>query len=302
MNSFEKFSKKKKIFIGSSSIEFEDKFKIFLSESKLNGSKFFFYEHGAGFQNNNRLLSKHILKICDKFILLQKQKKFSTFEKKINLHLPIFSNFKKNITIKEKKKVLIIFHEFEKYLFRYPDDVPPFCFNVENFKNFINSFKKLNKEIKNHIKFRVKSPGSLNSDTRFAKIFGIKTLENINSKKLPRSIDESKLVICFNPQTSYAESIYRNVPTILIGNKFGFFRNPDNLQILKKLKSVNMYFDNYDLAVNFINSNTKKIFKWWNNYKTQNVRSFFLNEYYHAPDANFEKFKNFCKKEIEHLN
>ena len=250
------------------------------------------------------MLHKHFIKISDKYILLQKQKKFSTFAKKINLELPIFSNLKKNIIIKEKKKVLIIFNDFQKHLIRYPYEVPPFYFNVENFKNFIISFKSLNKEIKNHIKFRLKNSNSLtlNCDARFAKIFGIKTLENANSKKLSRSIDESKLVICFYPQTSYVESIYRNVPTILIGNKLGIFKDPDNLQILKKLKLVNMYFEDYDLAVNFINSNSKKIFEWWNNYKTKEMRKLFLSEYYNTPDTNFEKFKNFCKKEIKRLN
>ena len=175
-------------------------------------------------------------------------------------------------------------------------------FQVNNFKNIIKCLVNLNADIKNKLKFRVKFSHSLNSGERFAKIFGKNSVEDTSSVNFAESINESKLVLCFFPQTAYVESIYKNIPTILIGNKYCIFKSSNNQLILKKLKLCNMYFDDLKSAVNFLNSNHNNIFKWWNNRKVQETRKFFLNKYYDISDNKFTKFKNFLKREIKLLN
>ena len=291
------FSKKKRLIIGSTLMLFNDKFKIFLAESKLNRSKYFFYDHGYGFHPKNGLIFKHLVKICDKFITSQKLLKF---KKKLNLHCNFFSE-----KIKQKgenKKILITYVEHEKYLVRFPIEIVPFCYQVENFKKLIGCLKNLKSEIKEVLKFRVKESNSLNSDLRFANTFGKKRLENAKLITYAKSLDESKLVICFFPQTSYIEPIAKNIPTILIGNKFGIFNHPDFNQILTKLKKFNMYFDDYSLAVKFINSNYSHISKWWNNHKLQKFRRFFLTKFYNNSSSTFNKLKTLLEAETKLLN
>ena len=68
------------------------------------------------------------------------------------------------------------------------------------------------------------------------------SIENKDSINFSTSREQSKLVICFIPQTSYVECIYNNIPTILVGNKESFFDTSKRLKILKKSKKNNLYF------------------------------------------------------------
>ena len=155
-----------------------------------------------------------------------------------------------------------------------------------------------NKLIKN-LKFRVKGNFGLNSEKRFAKIFGKESIENKDQINFSSSINESKLVICFIPQTSYIECIFNNIPTILIGNKEGFFDTKDRVQILKKLQKNNLFFNNMREAAKFINNNWEKMEMWWNNKSLQKLRNEFLKEYYEVSEFSNQNMKNLFDQELK---
>tara|TARA_B100001057_G_scaffold501079_1_gene620313 strand:- start:9035 stop:10822 length:1788 start_codon:yes stop_codon:yes gene_type:complete len=288
---------KKRLFIGSYSTTYLDRYKIFLAESKLIGSRYVFTDHGAGIHASNDSIFNHFYKISDKIICpskkLVKKKKhsfigFNIFKKKKKLNLK-----------KKPTKVLINFHEFHKFTFRVPVTTPPFEREVENFKKTIQGFKTINNKLIKNFKFRSKSNFGLNSEKRFAKIFGKGSIENKSLIDFSTSINESKLVICFIPQTSYIECIFNNVPTILIGNKEGFFDTKERLQILKKLKKKNMFFNDMKEAAKFINNNWDKIEIWWNNKSLQKLRDAFLKEYYEVSQACHQNMKNLVEQELK---
>ena len=93
-----------------------------------------------------------------------------------------------------------------------------------------------------------------------------------------KSILNARLVLCNVPQTSYTESIFYNIPTILIENdldKKGSNSSHFDTSIKKILKNLlqnNMAFDNYKSAINFINNNWDTINNWWNKKEVQNTR------------------------------
>lgn len=288
---------KKRLFIGSYSTVYFDRFKVFLAESKLIGSRYIYTDHGAGIHASHDSIFDHFYKISDKIICparrLAKKKKHqyvgSSIYKKIK-------NYNPN---KPKEKILVNFHEFYKFIFRVPVTTPPFEGEVESFIKTIQGLKMISNKLIKNLKFRVKGNFGLNSEKRFAKIFGKESIENKDQINFSSSINESKLVICFIPQTSYIECIFNNIPTILIGNKEGFFDTKDRVQILKKLQKNNMFFNNMREAAKFINNNWEKMEMWWNNKSLQKLRNEFLKKYYEVSEFSNQNMKKLFDQELK---
>ena len=55
-----------------------------------------------------------------------------------------------------------------------------------------------------------------NSEKRFSDVFGTKKIEKVADMTYKKSILNARLVFCNVPQTSYTESIFYNIPTILL--------------------------------------------------------------------------------------
>ena len=70
---FKMYLKKKRLFIGSTLIEVDDCYKIFLAESKLKKSKYIFIHHGAGIHSSKDVLFNHFYKISDKMTIQSKK-------------------------------------------------------------------------------------------------------------------------------------------------------------------------------------------------------------------------------------
>lgn len=300
IDSYKKLIKKKRSFIGMYSIHFNDYFKIFLAESKLLGSRYIHADHGAGIHVNKKYdtLYNHFDKISDKIIIFSKEGKRNN--KEVYLGSDLFNSIKK---VKySNEKLLINYHDSYRYEFRPPVTTPSFHKHVKNFGLMVNSLENLNKPIKKNIRFRPKEEIGLNSLRRFGEIFGENSIEQVSEKKFSDSISESRLVVCFVPQTSFTECIQNNIPTILVGNKSGFFDTPERIKLLKKFKSNNVFFDDMDKAVRFINKNWKNIFTWWNSRKTQSLRKLYLSKYYKIDYKYKDNWKSLIKNEIKILS
>ena len=294
LKSHRKIFKKRRLFIGSYSVQFDDCFKIFFAESRSNGSRYIMAAHGAGIHASRDAIYDHFYNISDKVICSSRK----AIEKKKHTYvgLDIFKKLEHKNEKDKKSKILVNFHEFSKFVFRTPVTTPPFSEEVENFKKTIKGFKLLNKESKKNLRFRVKGHYGLNSKQRFAKVFG-----KIDSINFTDSLRESKLVVCFIPQTSYIESIYNNIPTILVGNKESFFDTSKRLKILKSLKKNNLYFDNMEQAANFINKNWNNIDFWWNSKNLQKFIKGFLKKNYDISENNYDLMKKLIKAELNKI-
>lgn len=297
LNFFKMYLKKKRLFIGSTLIEINDCYKIFLAKSKLKKSKYIYIHHGAGIHSSKDLLFNHFYKISDKMTI--QSKKINKLKKNFYLGIDIFEP-KKNLKIKEK--ILINLYDLAKYHWRMPLNNELFSNQVRDFKKFVLSLKKLNIHIKKKIKFRVKGFFGFGTEKRLLKIFGEHTIEKQSLVKYSVSIEESKLVICFIPQTSYFESLHKNIPTILVGGTSYYFDTKQRTLLLKKLQLNNMYFENMTDAVKFINKNENIILSWWQNKSIQILRNLLLEKYYKVSTKGYENFKKFLKNEISLLN
>tara|TARA_Y100000768_G_scaffold113266_1_gene83450 strand:- start:5144 stop:6934 length:1791 start_codon:yes stop_codon:yes gene_type:complete len=289
---------KKRLFIGSHSTVHDDRYKIFLARSKSIGSRYIFTDHGAGIHTTHDPMFNHFYEIADKVIC--PSKKLIKKKKNIFVGLDLF-NKQKQLDYHQKNKILINFHEFWKYETRVPVTTPPFSEAVQNFQEFVKSLKNLNPQLKKNLKFRVKEINGLNSAKRFANEFGDKKIENKKFINYSSSIQESKIVLCFIPQTSYIECIYNNIPTVLIGNKEGFFDTNERLKLLRELKKNKMFFEKTSDVVKFLNHNFYKLDKWWNNKTLQDCRINILKNYYEVSNYSNSNMKKLIKNELRKI-
>ena len=123
---------KKRLFIGSHSTTYFDRYKIFLAESKLIGSRYVYTDHGAGIHASNDSIFNHFYKISDKIIC--PSKKLVKKKKHSYIGFNIYKKTKKLNFEKKYTKILVNFHEFHKFIFRVPVTTPPFEGEVESFK------------------------------------------------------------------------------------------------------------------------------------------------------------------------
>lgn len=291
------FFKKKRIFLGMFSSHLDDYFKIFLAESILKGSRHIHFFHGAGFHRNDIYddLFNHFEKISNKLIVS------TPFNKKKNNIFIGYDIFKKSSLNKNKKKLLINFHENRTYEIRVPIATNILSKEIEIFQSLTKSIKKLKMDILKNVKFRPKQNLGLNTLERFKKIFGEGSVEDASSVTYRESLKNSKLVVCYYPQTSFIEAIYNNVPTILVGSSHGLFYEQKSKNILKILKKNRLFFERSEEAIRFINNNWENLHIWWNQKKTQNVRKLLLLNYYQVSKNYDIKLFNFIKEELEYI-
>ena len=283
---------KKKLFIGMYSVHWNDVFKIYLAECIKKGSKYVHANHGSGIEPKYDALYNHFYDISNKVII---QNKKCNKKKEIYLGSTIFTKEKIK---KNNKKLLINFHETERYLFRVPLTNQHLDDHIESFKILSKSIKKLKPEIKKQIKFRCKANDAYNSEIRFKKTFGSNYIENPKNLSYTKSIIESKLIICTIPQTSYTECFFHNIPVILILNNIGYFDNLKSKKFLNIFMKNELAFKSSLEATKFINKNWDNIDNWWNSNHIQNLRKDYLKSYY-SIDKNYQKkWSDFIKKEI----
>ena len=99
------------------------------------------------------------------------------------------------------------------------------------------------------------------------------------SKQLVNHLNKSRLVIHDNNSTGWLETIFYDIPTVILLNKdIEKFRNKfsKNLNELKKNKII--HFNSSSLT-KFVNNNYSNIEKWWNSEKVKKSVKSFKDEY-----------------------
>lgn len=136
----------------------------------------------------------------------------------------------------------------------------------------------LKKDIKNETVIR-HQPGSNFQEN--ADFFGHidKNFKVDNSESLQNAFKASKIVVHTLNSTSIIESLFYNIPTVIILDKKKNPLTPQGEKTFKFLKKNKIFFDNPNKAAKFINEIwNSKINDWWLSNNTQNaVRNFKAN-------------------------
>tara|TARA_B100001250_G_scaffold202781_1_gene173839 strand:+ start:2415 stop:4178 length:1764 start_codon:yes stop_codon:yes gene_type:complete len=198
----------KKIFTANAYIANEI-FKIWSAEQTSSGAKLIISAHGGAFYplfNNFDLEDK----IADCRIVwgqewLQTQTR-----------MPPNKLYYKAKDYQQERNVLFVDYETTRYGFRcFSVPVGPLVLEVFNQnKIFLES---LETKIFKNLKVRPKALGSWETKQRYIDLFGKDIITN--EPTILKDFESSRIVICCYPQTSFAESMYSGIPSILLLKK-----------------------------------------------------------------------------------
>ena len=287
------FNFRKKKIITMISHVFNEKFKIFLAEMMSRKSKISIIEHGGCLNYQFDSFFSHENKISNQIGTWEK------FFKKKFFQLPAIQllNFK-DIKKENPKNILFISHEILKYPMKI--QCLPYNSNLNEEIKFIEKLLiNLNKKLKSKINFRYSSlmndkdnfvSNSLNQ--KFPKINFYNARQNLNFKN---DLQRTKLVICLTPETTLAESMISNTPTILYLKKGNYHFSNKSRKILKKMKEANIYFDNPTSLSKHILSIEDNPLKWWRTKKIQSLIDKISKTNFLYEDKWLVKWTNFIK-------
>ena len=268
----------KKAILTMHSSQWNDYFKIYLSEAKKNKSKIIISDHGGGLLPKYDPLDKFHEKVFDHRISF-----FTKHNKKFYLNLtptlPVIDE--KPRVSNEGKFLLFSITAAAKYQYKICS-VPTYNDWLINFKDIIKIAKSLNYKIIPKIKFRIKDT---NDSTKVVNdilknIFCKKNIEDISKNSYHESILKSKLVIHNYGQTSFTECMYLNIPSILLFKKKIMQLDKFSNYMFDILKKNNIAFENPRELSSFINKNWENVDVWWNSKNVQKVRKFYLKHYF----------------------
>jgi len=250
------------IFTGNLHIS-SDIFKIWVAKKKENGSKLILSDHGGYLEDE--IDFKLWNKVANFYVQWNKSKQPNSIQMPPNIMLK-----KKQIFSKEKKEnFLILFNTEALYVQNfYHAKNPPSQYYI--IKNFLNLFEDLKRK---NFFFRPHPNDVWNIKDKIIQDFGLKRVDDRND--FHSTICNYKFIINTVPQTAFFETMASGVPNILLLQQDFLNLNEHVKELIKRMKTNNMLFDNIELAKNHILNIWENPNKWWEDHKTRQIRDEF---------------------------
>lgn len=240
-------------------------FKTWAAEQTSSGAKLIISSHGGAFYplfNNFDLEDK----IADKRIVWGKE------WIKTQTRMPPNKLHYKASDYEQESNVLFIDYETTRYGFRcLSAPMGPLVLDVFNQnKIFLES---LDNKILTNLKVRPKALGSWETKQRYIDQFGEDIISHEST--ILKDFQRSRITICSYPQTSFAESMYSGIPSILLLNKGIWECQSIYDELFFKLEDAKiLHFDPKNAAkhIQYIYQNPRE---WWDCQKVLSARKKF---------------------------
>ena len=179
------------------------------------------------------------------------------------------------------KKLNITFHQGSKYS-NLHDPGAKAEEGIKQIGEVLKFIDCLPSKIKKYAALRSKQPYNLNIKERFVEKFGTDNFNEHTKQNFYDFARSSKLMIVNYPQTTFSESMYFNIPTILVCNKKFWFLKKKSLKMFNILKKNKMAFESFEDAQKHIVKNWDKIYYWWNSRNIQQIRKLYLKKFFNV--------------------
>jgi len=262
-----------KFIFSSSSFFYDDFFKFWLAEKKEKfKTKFITGQHGGYvFTNKLMFLEKHQNDISDSILTWGYNKK--KFKSVFN-----FKTLNKKIKFDNNGKLLFVHYEVGRFSGTH-STYTRFSYLVY-LKDQLNFIHKLNKNILNELIFR-KYPVNLGWKIDLIHLLKKNQINVLIDKNIKIDDTLKKSRICFVNlnSTVYLETLNLNFPTIIFFNTDNDEINNETRKYLNILKSVGVYFDDYEMAAKKINEIWDNVDGWWFSKSVQNAVNIFCDKF-----------------------
>jgi len=263
-----------------------DVFQIWCAEMVKKKAKYFIMQHGGNFGSSEYEIEEDMqLNVADRFLTwgwIGKSKNIKSFQ-------AFQLNLIKKTKLLNNKEILICFHTHQKYSYRI-SSLPKTNFDrLKKIFQLQTFTKNLDKKLPVCLRYQKHLYEDIDLE------FNKKYFENISydySKNyINKILNYAKIVVHDNDTTTFLESMFLNVPTILIlDKKIEKFRKSAT-KYYKELEKNNILFYDPIEASNFINKNYDKLDIWWNGKNLQGARNKFCHKFIKKNSEPFKELK-----------
>lgn len=243
----------------SNSFFFDEKFKLYCANKKIQGTKLFIGQHGGNLGIAKKSFSENYqLSISDYFFSWGWTSK--KHENKI-IKLGVLTKIK---AIKRKpSKILIVTTALPRYsyhLYSSSKSSQYLSYTNDQF-NFIKSLKK---SLKNEIIIRlIKKDYGWEQYSRYRNEFQDLKIDN-GEENITKLFSIAKLYIGTYNATSFLEAIFLDIPTVIYWDLNQWEIRDDAKVYFENLKKVKVFHDNPFSAAKHVNEIYDKVDEWWN--------------------------------------
>jgi|LakMenEpi03Aug12_release.lakeMendotaPanAssembly.Ray.scaffolds.fasta_scaffold21644_10 putative transferase (TIGR04331 family) len=274
--------------------------KLFLSESTLVNCKLAYCQHGGGYGQLKYLdeeidevgLSDYYLTYgwtYDQF--LKKSKKYS---RKIIPFFPFNFSNKKEITKKNRKKILIVLDSVPAEILRFRSIPLLEDYNKTVVKKIIKLLLSLDKNLLNSIDIRLPNRFSQQKNlVNYLTSFGLKINYIKAEDSLVKQFADYKAIIFTGMYTSYLEAMYKGMNFYIFNFEKAKSKFRESfLKDYETLKKKKIIIDNYKEMKSFLNNILKENVNYFNENKQYCLKSFRKK---YLRDNNYKHFLFFSK-------
>lgn len=246
---------------------YDDPYKLWLAHSVSNGTKIILSEHGGSLRARDYLFG---FEQRSSDIFVSGWPPSST--KEIQLPLSTFIGRKAAQNIGQGKNLLVITYPGDKWALRASSQPQSYrgLSTVLMCKEFLGRLPEKPKRA-----VSIKVLGAKSSWERLENEYeGLRNSGyEIRSDSLANSLEESKLVVCLYPQTTYTDAFLSGVPVILLFDEAVSGVNDQARSLLRSMEENHMFFSDSNEAAEFVASVWDNPEKWWNSEPVKTVRS-----------------------------
>lgn len=166
---------------------------------------------------------------------------------------------------------------------------------LESYKHSTKLIIKLYSELNGLIKIRPQQYGAhWETKRRYEADFDKSIISK--HKNMKDVFKKSRLIICSYPQTTFSESIFSGVPTILYMKSELWETQEIYKELLKDMRRVKIFHDDAESAFSHINSIYHNPMDWWESKETQEVLNEFNKMCLTSSNNPISAWVNFFKK------
>jgi putative transferase (TIGR04331 family) len=285
-----------KIIFTSNSHFNNDYFKIWTAKNVEKGTKLVIGQHGGHFGSGkfNSALDND-LTISDKYVSWGWGKKDYSLIKGLPANkLICLKPRDANHNSRTYKRIHMILSSYPRYSYRlYSIPFGPAWLETIKFQSIF--VKHLSKKVQNELNIRpYMNNMGWDEAQRFKDQFPDISIDN-QLLSWRDVLNQSKLNIETNNQTTFLESLACNIPTVLVLQEKYWEMEDDATNLFLEMKKVGMYFTDAKEAASFVNDISKNPLIWWEGDDVQDIKNRFCQKY-------AKKSKNWIKEWALELN
>ena len=277
-----KFPNSPKFIFNSVETYYDDHFKIYAANCKKNESKILTYQHGGNYGTSKfDSIGDYQLSISDIFFSWG----WSSNNSKV---IPLgYLNKMSKLKINNRKntEILIVTCSLPRYS-NYIYSHPLSSLWLDYFEEQTQFVKNLNESARRNLKIRIyQHDYEREQISRWNNNFSNLKIDN-GLKQMRSLISKTAIFISTYHGTTFYESIYLNIPTIIFWKPNHWELNEISKEMFNKLKHIKVFHESPVSAARHLNDIVNEPLEWWNKTEVKLVIKEFKNKYCKKTDIN----------------